>query len=329
MECNSCLIDELKFEIKIEEDQDQHIYYSFIHYLQRRGIEVQFNEGILTISEAGAKELVDFCSDMNVVGVSFRLQTGDWQHITEISSILEMNWIDDIIKEESVTMYYQPIVNSNQEIFGYEILSRFLGVDGSMIYPAEIFRAAKARGRLYALDRMCRMAAVRAAAPFKNRKAFINFIPTSIYSPEHCLQSTIRLSNELGVDPTNLVFEVVETEKVEDMEHLKRILSYYKDRGFQYACDDVGEGFSTLELLEEIKPHYMKLDMKYVRDVMEDEQKQKVARLFLMKALEIGSVPLAEGIESEEEYKWFKEAGYQLFQGYFFGKPAPIPQASV
>lgn len=113
---------------------------------------------------------------------------------------------------------------------------------------------------------------------------------------------------------------------MDDLAHLKAILIYYKDRGFEYALDDVGEGFSTIEMLLELKPHYMKLDMKYVQGVSSDLNKQKIAKQFLQKALEIQSVPLAEGVEFREDFEWLKQSGYQLFQGYLFGKPDPIPK---
>ncbi|PIB67791.1 EAL domain-containing protein, partial [Pseudomonas sp. 2822-17] len=103
------------------------------------------------------------------------------------------------------------------------------------------------------------------------------------------------------------------------------ILTYYQDRGFQYALDDVGEGFSTMDLLEDIKPHYMKLDMKFVQGVAEDVTKQNTALKFLMKAQELGATPLAEGVEYIEDFEWLKQRGYELFQGYLIGKPAPNP----
>jgi EAL domain-containing protein (putative c-di-GMP-specific phosphodiesterase class I) len=159
----------------------------------------------------------------------------------------------------------------------------------------------------------------------KGEKAFINFIPTSIYSPEFCLRSTTELADQLGVDPHRLVFEVVETEQVDDLDHLKKILAYYKEKGFEYALDDVGEGYSTIEMLADLKPNYMKLDMQYVQGVAHDAGKQSVALQFLEKAVEIGSVPLAEGIEERADFDWLKEQGYQLFQGYYFGKPSPSP----
>ena len=131
-------------------------------------------------------------------------------------------------------------------------------------------------------------------------KIFINFIPTSIYEPEFCLQSTELLARKLNIEPKQFIFEVVETEEIKDMNHLKRILSYYRNKGFEYALDDVGEGYSTIEVLEEIRPNYMKLDRKYVNGVANDSYLQSMSSLFLKKAL-----------------------GFQLFQGYLFSKPQP------
>lgn len=326
MECNNCSVKELKFVFKLTGDENLTAFSSVIQHFKRKGIHVEIKEDKFKLNESDVIDFMDFCKDhMDPSGVSFKLPNQDWKAFEELDDVLEKQWIDDVIKNEQLICYYQPIVDIEKQVFGYEILSRFQDKDGSIIYPNEIFSAAKTRGRLYALDRICRMTAVRYAAPLENKKAFINFIPTSIYSPEFCLKSTTSLAIELGVNPAELVFEVVESEKVEDIDHLKKILTYYKDKGFQYALDDVGEGYSTLEMLEEIEPKYMKLDMKYVQDVATDSTKQQVAMKFLKKANEINSVPLAEGIETIEDFEWLKEVGYQLFQGYYFGKPAPTP----
>ena len=326
MQCNSCSVAALKFEIKLEGQMNLSALQIVIDHLQRREIEVAVKENKLQMDEKGAREFLDFCRDLLDLdqGV-FRINQEPWKPLEGMFQVFATEWIDEVIKNERLTCHYQPIVDADEKIFAYEMLARFQNEDGSMIYPNEIFPAAKTRGRLYALDRVCRMTAVRYAAVLKGEKAFINFIPTSIYSPEFCLRSTIALSEQLGVNPKSLVFEVVETEKVDDLDHLKRILAYYKEKGFDYALDDVGEGYSTIEMLADLKPQYMKLDMQFVQDVATDTAKQKIAENFLKKALEVGSVPLAEGIETRQDFDWLKQRGYQLFQGYYFGKPAASP----
>ncbi|RNF39881.1 EAL domain-containing protein [Planococcus salinus] len=326
MDCNNCSVTQLRFEFKMEGVAGSSFSPEVFNHLKRRGLPVEEKAGHLLVGEDGAKELWDFClHHLKEERISFRLSQQDWKPLSSIEGVFTMGWIDEVMAKELLTCHYQPIVNASEEIFAYELLSRFHREDGSTIYPNEIFSAAKSRGRLYALDRICRMTAVKHAAVLKGAKAFINFIPTSIYSPEFCLRSTTDLAQQLGMDPEQLVFEVVETEKVDDLEHLRKILAFYKKKGFQYALDDVGEGYSTIEMLADLKPQYMKLDMQFVHGVAGDTAKQQTALKFLRKALEVGSIPLAEGIETRQDFEWLKQQGYQLFQGYYFGKPAASP----
>ncbi len=326
MNCNNCSVSTLSFDIRLSGELNQSIIPIAIDHLERQGLEVSLKDYRLRLDEFGAREFLSFCEDLlETESAEFRINRESYQPIANMRHVFDMEWIDEVIQNERIVSHFQPIVDAERNVFAYEMLARFHDSDGQVIYPNAIFPAAKSRGRLYALDRVCRMTAVRAAGQLSGEKAFINFIPTSIYSPEFCLRSTIELAYQTGVDPDQLVFEVVESEKVDDLEHLKRILGYYKSRGFQYALDDVGEGYSTAEVLGELKPHFMKLDMKYVFGVAQDPDKQEVALSFLEKALAVGSTPLAEGIEIEEDFLWLKAQGYELFQGYYFGKPAAAP----
>ncbi|MFC4409057.1 EAL domain-containing protein [Chungangia koreensis] len=329
MPCQSCIVQELSVDIKFEGPQNQQMLDDVRNHLNRRDFWFEETEGIMTMTESGVKELLDFSQDyMEIEHIDYRFEKSEWKPFSTITHLLDKQWIDEVIQKKLIVSHSQPIVNRDGEIFAYEILSRFQREDGSVIYPNEIFDAARTRGRLYALDRICRLTAVEYAAVL-GKKVFINFIPTSIYSPEFCLRSTVMLAKKLGIDPSQFVFEVVESDQVDDIDHLKSILAYYNERGFQYALDDVGEGFSTIEMLEDIRPHFMKLDMKYVQGVSTDPTKQSVAASFLRKSLEIGSIPLAEGIETMEDFEWLKGLGYELFQGYLFGKPSAEPQREI
>lgn len=324
-ECRSCLPSELLYRVTAGTSANDEVLRGIMPFMRASGAIVKEEEGCVTVRESGMADFMDFGRDhMDTTRMTFRLGGEDEPRPFEaLAPLLDARWIDSIVYEGRVVPYGQPIVDRDGQLFAHEILSRFQREDGTLAPPGEVFKAAKARGRLYALDRLCRMAAVKCAAEVPG-KVFINFIPTSIYAPEHCLRSTVALAGELGINPSRFVFEVVETEYVEDLEHLKRILNYYRERGFQYALDDVGEGFSTVEMLRELKPHYMKLDMGYVRGVAGDPQKQEVALKLLAAAREMGAVPLGEGVEAREDFEWLREAGFELFQGYLFGKPSPI-----
>jgi EAL domain-containing protein (putative c-di-GMP-specific phosphodiesterase class I) len=326
MLCSGCSAGAIQYEVKIDTAREGVTFDELSEFLADKGKRAEIHQGAsILLEEAAMRDFVDFCSDhVRTDSIRFRVGESDWKPLEDAASIMDAEWIDGIIAAQSVRFDFQPIVDGDKQVYGYECLARFRDSNGTAVSPGAAFKAARDRGRLYALDRMCRLGAVRASVHV-GTKVFINFVPTSIYSPEFCLKSTVALANSLGVSPSTFVFEVVETEKVEDIEHLKTVLAYYRDKGFSYALDDVGEGYSTIELLAELRPHYMKLDMKYAQGVAADSDKQQVALVFLRKAQQLGSVPLAEGIEEEADFQWLKTQGYRLFQGYGLGRPGPLP----
>ncbi|SDE65170.1 EAL domain-containing protein [Desulfuromonas thiophila] len=240
----------------------------------------------------------------------------------------ELVWLLD---NGSLTVHFQPIVAvADHSIYAYECLARGVLADGSFMAPGPMFTTALKTGLLFNLDRQCRETAIKTAA-VKNiyQNIFVNFLPSSIYNPEFCLRDTVHWAQQLEFDPGRIVFEVVETEKVDSLEHLIHILDYYRSKGFRTALDDIGSGFSSLNLFARLQPNIIKLDMELVRDVHRSEIKQSIARALRAMCRDAGCQILAEGIETREEYDWFKALGVDLMQGYYFGKPSAEPRRSL
>jgi len=166
-----------------------------------------------------------------------------------------------LITKGAITTHFQPIIElETQTIYGYESLARGVKDDGTLIYPDKLFAWAREGDMLFYLDRACRETSLKTAA-VKNitSKVFINFIPTAIYDPAHCLSSTVRWAKQLDFNPQNIIFEVVESDLVNDIGHLKKILDYYKSQGFMVALDDVGSGYSTLNMVAQLLPNIVKI----------------------------------------------------------------------
>lgn len=322
--CDACAPKPLAYQIEFTSAENQSHIPVIVRHLDQKGMIINHDSTSILIKEEAVRGLYDYFQDhLELSAIRFRIKAAAWKPINEVFDTLENRWIDTVINDELVHFHYQPIIGRNEEIYAYEMLARFTGEQGEPVSPYEAFKSARSRNRTYALDKVCRINAVKNAGAV-SKKVFINFIPTSIYSPEHCLKTTVELAHNLGIEPSRFVFEVVETEKVTDMNHLKRILDYYREKGFSYALDDVGEGYNTIDTIKELKPHYMKLDMKFVQGVAADPDKQQAALAILKTAQSVESIALAEGIEEQIDFEWLKAAGFQLFQGYLFGKPAPI-----
>jgi len=240
----------------------------------------------------------------------------------------DLKWILD---NESIVTYFQPIVNCNSlEIVAYECLSRGIKHDGTVMPPNLMFESARKTDMLFNLDRQCRLKALQNAKSKNIQKdIFINFTPTSIYNPEFCLRDAVKTALELDLDFSKIIFEVVESERVEKFEHLTNILDFYRRMGFCVALDDVGSGYSTLNLLAQLKPNIIKIDMELIRDIDKNPAKRAVVSSIVQIATEIGAKTLAEGIETKGEFVIVKGLRVNLVQGYLFAKPSPEPLCSV
>jgi EAL domain-containing protein (putative c-di-GMP-specific phosphodiesterase class I) len=243
-------------------------------------------------------------------------------------AILRYSEYLEILRTNRLTVYFHPIVSlERREVYGFECLIRGVKGNGEILNPSFLFEAARATDTLFYLDRSCREIAVKTAAVkgLKKHKVFVNFLPTVIYDPVFCLQSTIKWAFQLEWNPENLVFEVVETEKVKDFEHLSKILEYYRENGFKTALDDVGTGFSSLEALIRLQPDFVKISRELIEGIDQTPIKQNLVRALVQALSSHGIEIIAEGIERREEAKTLYKLGVRLMQGFLFAKPYPEP----
>ncbi|MCM3227135.1 EAL domain-containing protein [Terribacillus saccharophilus] len=243
--------------------------------------------------------------------------------VEELLQRVQFPQFTEIVQKGAFQSFLQPIISMEDEkIFGFEHLLR---ADKREVSPAALFNFAAEAGLTSMLDQRARKTAVRKRAQEEisdGVKSFINFMPSTIYNPDFCLRQTFHTVEEYGVDPKDLVFEVVETEKLDDVSRLKRIFKRYKEEGMMVALDDVGAGYSTLELLKELEPDFVKIDRAYISYCDTSAQKQEFLYKVMDVARVLGTKVLAEGIERQEELSFCKQIGVDLAQGYFIGKPS-------
>lgn len=234
-----------------------------------------------------------------------------------------------VLNEERVESWFQPVFRAGTlELWGYELLMRGRGLDGSLISPLTLLDWARQEHLTFMLDRVVRELHLRAIGRVNvpsHCNFLVNFLPTAIYRPDFCLATTVRAARESGIAPERIIFEVVESEEVGDHEHLRRILAHYRDKGFGVALDDVGSGYSGLSLLGDLDPDLVKIDRELVRKAVASSSHRGICASLVRLGRENGHLVLAEGVETEAEWAVMEELGVDLFQGFLFGRPAPIP----
>lgn len=235
-----------------------------------------------------------------------------------------------LLEARALETWFQPVVDGRSEtVVGHECLVRaHHPEDGRLISPGELIGWARDENLLFMFDRVCReihIARAAASGVGDDHLFLVNFLPSVIYEPEFCLRTTVGAIEGTGLRPEQIVFEVVETEAIDDHDHLHDILCYYRKHGFQVALDDLGAGYSGLSLMADLDPDLIKIDRGVVARADRSEGHAEVCRAIIGLARSRGRRVLAEGIETASQRDFMRTLGVDMMQGYFFGRPAAAP----
>lgn len=189
--------------------------------------------------------------------------------------------------------------------------------------PATLLSTAETLGRECALSRLVRREGVRAAlASSLIECIYVNTHPREIVQ-EPFLASLYELRCLAPRLPVTIeVHEAAVTESGA-MRRLREVLNEYE---MSLACDDFGAGQARFRELCEEPPEVLKFDIGLVRDLDTAPAAQRgLVESLVRMTRDLGVTPLAEGIETEPCAAACREAGFELAQGYLFGKPAQLP----
>lgn len=235
-----------------------------------------------------------------------------------------------LLSGETITTLLQPIVNIDKKnIFGYEALSR--GPSDSPLHPAPmLFETAERCGLTLELETLCLRIAARTWSGLGiPQKLFVNVSPAKLMPPEFDpgqLQSLLEVN---GLKATDIIIELSERYPTADPCELQKTLAWLKNEGFQIAIDDLGSGYSGLKLWSELKPDFVKIDRHFIRDIQDDLVKREFLRSVVELADRLGCTLIAEGVETDAEFRVVSGLGISLVQGFLFGRPKPLATACL
>ena len=229
---------------------------------------------------------------------------------------------DELILGNGLSGAAQPIVDAQtRQVVGYELLGR-ANHPRLPTSPIELFCLAEAMDREIDLSLAFRDFGVSKIAPrLMGNTLFINAHPKETFS-EIFLASLERLRK--ASPGLSIVVEIHES-AVTDIEKLRAFANRLAQLDIRFAYDDFGAGQARLLELADVPAHFVKFDISLIRGLHNaSPRKRQLVRDLVQMVLATGSVPLAEGVEDEEEAKICVEMGFQLIQGYLTGKPTPV-----
>ena len=129
---------------------------------------------------------------------------------------------------------------------------------------------------------------------------------------------------EAGIDISDFHLEITESAYVSDTKHLVETVEAFREKGFVIEMDDFGSGYSSLNMLSTIPIDILKVDMRFMENIKENQKGVRMMEL-VKEIADFLKVPVvAEGVEQQEQLDTLKELGCQMIQGYYFSKPIPV-----
>jgi len=236
----------------------------------------------------------------------------------------------EAVRQEPWVLHWQPIVDlATGAATGVEALIRWPDPKGGLMAPGEFIPLAEELGLIEAigdwvLGELARQRADWRAAGLDLQVGF-NLSPRQLWSAR-LAEKILGTLQGAGVDPGDVVVEITESTAMADPDRTQKILTELHAWGFRLALDDFGTGYSSLARLKHMPVDVLKIDRSFIRDVHLDPSLASMVRAMIQLADGLGMTPLAEGIETQGELDWLREAGCPTGQGFLFARPVPAAQ---
>jgi EAL domain-containing protein (putative c-di-GMP-specific phosphodiesterase class I) len=230
----------------------------------------------------------------------------------------EREMFQECLDDDHLRLALQPIIEAKtSEILAFECLLRSThkGLDG----PLPVLHAAERHGML---PELAQIVSERAAdwmhrLPL-NISLFMNLHPDELANPDGICERLEPLTPWAN----RVVLEITERSRLQGIEAWEESVDRVTQMGFSIAVDDLGAGYSSLSVLAELQPKYIKVDMSIVRGIDSEPRKQRLVDLLCRFADATDSYIIAEGVETPEEAEALRACGAHMLQGYLFGRPS-------
>lgn len=231
------------------------------------------------------------------------------------------------LKNHTLVLHYQPIVNSFGGVSGVESLIRILDPEQGLLGPAAFWagldhhRYARDLG-IFVMD-----AAFRQGQTWQQQGLFLR-VSINI-SAHHLLDARFlsdleaALGKYPGLAPEQIEIEITESAPLHDLSQAQERLDACNQLGVRIALDDFGTGNASLTYLQQLPAQSVKLDQSFVRDMINDPKDLAIVAAVITASRMLGLDVIAEGVETEAHAKLLAKMGCSHLQGYLFAKPMP------
>ncbi len=236
------------------------------------------------------------------------------------------------IEKNQLELYYQPQVDGDKNLIGFEALLRWKHPVKGFISPEVFIPVAEKSGLIIGIGKWVMERTLSQMADWDRLQYLgdlqfsINISPLQLMHRDFTHETLLSLSHH-KILPERLKFEITETTFIYDQQRIGAVITHFSQLGVKWAIDDFGVGYSSLKSISDFAIDDIKIDKSLIMQIFKNESAAIVVQKTIELSREMGLNVLAEGIESEEYFTYLRDKGCHLFQGYHFARPLPAAEA--
>ena len=232
------------------------------------------------------------------------------------------------------TVYFQPKYRaSDSRLCGAEALVRWIHPEWGFMSPGEFIPLFEKNGFISKLDqfvweRTCQLLRLWQGKGYPPLPISVNVSRADVYQSD-LADFLLALTKKYGVDPKLLHLEITESAYPENSKQIISMVDQLRSRGFIIEMDDFGSGYSSLNMLSQLRLDVLKLDMKFIQNETAQNSDRGILRLMVEMAHRMNLSVVAEGVETQQQLSRLQEIGCDYVQGYLFSKPLPQEEYDI
>lgn len=235
------------------------------------------------------------------------------------------------LRQQQFELFVQPQVDRERQIVGAEALLRWKRPGAGYVAPGDFIPVAEAAGMMPDIGKWVLADVCRTLEHWKHDDDKRHLTLSVNISADHFLlpdfeRHVFDLVRTHAVEPSRLKLELTESILVTGVETVAAKMRTLRAAGITTSLDDFGTGYSSLSYLRSLPLVQLKIDRSFVRDAVEGKRGGSLANGIVQLGHDLHLQVLAEGVETEEQWEFFRNRGCAIFQGYLFGKPMPIAE---
>lgn len=232
------------------------------------------------------------------------------------------------LERDELVLHYQPQVDTlTGTVVGAEALVRWEHPEMGMIPPFKFVPLAEEMGLIGALGEWVMAEACRKMVELQSLGLDLPKVSVNVSSLQFTPSFTDHVAQvlkETGLKPMRLELELTEGIMMDGAEATLAALNKLKELGVQLSIDDFGTGYSSLSYLSRFPLDELKIDRSFVVEMENSESDAGLVIAIIAMARSLGLELVAEGVETHEQYRFLRQHGASVIQGYLFSKPVPI-----